>query len=404
MKLCSIAFAGFRAFPPRGIGEIDAPLQRLELAPLTLVFGKNNAGKSSLLRLFRLTLAGLAYEGPGPLPPGETGGRSSGRFKELLHRQDHLSLFDLEVELADASERAKLSLQLYQAHALDDDAPPQVYSRSMNGIKETRAAVQRTGDGLRGSSRVEAQGKGLLPSTPDAQKWRDSARQLREQSIALGPTRGTCARSYARPGVPPKLSGDGSGAAELLAAEPVLAEAVGTWFEKALDWRLRVRTLLEDFYLELTRGENSVNLVDAGEGSQQVLPVVTLLKMRALARNKHQFLDFVEQPELHLHDAVHPELGDLLLDASKATGGTFVVETHSEGLLLRVRRRIAEGLPPAAVALYFVDSNSEGSQVKRVRIAEDGEVDYWPAGVFSERFEEVKAIRSAQRNRRSSGK
>jgi DNA repair exonuclease SbcCD ATPase subunit len=42
MKLIEIGFEGYKAYN----GD-DAPLQRLRLAPLTLVFGKNNSGKSA---------------------------------------------------------------------------------------------------------------------------------------------------------------------------------------------------------------------------------------------------------------------------------------------------------------------------------------------------------------------
>jgi predicted ATPase len=111
------------------------------------------------------------------------------------------------------------------------------------------------------------------------------------------------------------------------------------------------------------------------------------------------FLDIIEQPELHLHDAAHAALGDLLLSAVAEDAGNLIVETHSESLVLRVRRRVAEGLSPDRVAIVYVEDNGDGSRLRRIALRSDGETDWWPEGVFSESFVEVKAIRRAQRAR-----
>lgn len=67
--------------------------------------------------------------------------------------------------------------------------------------------------------------------------------------------------------------------------------------------------------------------------------------------------------------------------------------------MLRVRRRIAEKqLDPNRVSLYWVDDAPQGgSELKRIEILPTGDVSDWPRGVFSEDFEEAKAIRAAQR-------
>jgi len=113
------------------------------------------------------------------------------------------------------------------------------------------------------------------------------------------------------------------------------------------------------------------------------------------------FLDFVEEPELHLHPAAHAPLADLFL-ATAATGrGQVILETHSENLLLRIRRRVAEGAAdPDIVALYWIEDRTDGSSsVRRIQILPDGEVDFWPEGVFSESYQEVRALRYAARTR-----
>jgi predicted ATPase len=60
---------------------------------------------------------------------------------------------------------------------------------------------------------------------------------------------------------------------------------------------------------------------------------------------------------------------------------------------------VAEGLDPDRVAIIYVGDNGDGSRLRRIALRSDGETDWWPDGVFSESFVEVKAIRRAQRAR-----
>jgi len=192
---------------------------------------------------------------------------------------------------------------------------------------------------------------------------------------------------------------DGRQAPQWLRADPELLDTVGSWFEKHMDgWRLSLSQGNESFNLRVGMSRAMVtNLAHAGEGLQQVLPVV----LHQLWRQRPEsgtFLDAVEQPELHLHAAAQAPLADLFIDTALQGRGLVLVETHSEQILLRVQRRVAEGvLPHDRVALYFVDVTAEGSQLRRVNLHPSGEVDWWPDGVFEEDFQEVAAMRRAQR-------
>lgn len=58
MRIENITFSGYKAFPT-DVGTREAPRQSLDLAPLTLILGKNNIGKSAVARLPRLVLGAL---------------------------------------------------------------------------------------------------------------------------------------------------------------------------------------------------------------------------------------------------------------------------------------------------------------------------------------------------------
>lgn len=132
---------------------------------------------------------------------------------------------------------------------------------------------------------------------------------------------------------------------------------------------------------------------DLGVGVSQIMPVV----VAALSRN--QGLVAVEQPELHIHPRVQVGIGDLFTQIKN--GPNFLVETHSEHLILRLLRRIREtnsgrlpdGFEPLTVqqvSVVFLSASTEGVKATRIPITDDGDfVEDWPGGFFDERDEEL---------------
>lgn len=140
-----------------------------------------------------------------------------------------------------------------------------------------------------------------------------------------------------------------------------------------------------------------VQLHDVGVGISQMLPVI----IEALNTKTGTILE-IEQPELHIHPKLQVELADVFIAASQASEmPIFLIETHSEHLMLRFLKRIretAEGelppdmpeLDPARLAIYYIESTTEGSQLVHIRVSEEGEfIDRWPSGFFEERYEEL---------------
>lgn len=134
---------------------------------------------------------------------------------------------------------------------------------------------------------------------------------------------------------------------------------------------------------------------DVGVGISQVIPVI----VAALAQRDG--IAAIEQPELHIHPAVQVALGDLFIQHANddAYSRQFLIETHSEHLLLRILRRIrqtGEGrvplefkLAPERVAVYYVEATAQGTQLKHLKINEEGRFDdRWPRGFFEEREKE----------------
>jgi predicted ATPase len=105
----------------------------------------------------------------------------------------------------------------------------------------------------------------------------------------------------------------------------------------------------------------------------------------------------IEQPELHLNPAVQQRLADFLL-AVVASGRQLVVETLSDYLVTRLRRRTAEdltGMVRSRIALVFAERHDGATTYKAVKPAADGSMMDWPKGFFDEAAEDSKALLEA---------
>ena len=139
-----------------------------------------------------------------------------------------------------------------------------------------------------------------------------------------------------------------------------------------------------------THTQVPVNLHDVGVGTSQILPIL----VQGLVASTGATL-FLEQPEIHLHPKVQADLADFLTEVSQRDI-RVIVETHSEHLITRLQRRIAEEtLNPEDVALYYVTLSRDGSSLERVVIDEFGQIPSAPEGFFEEGFEETFALMQA---------
>lgn len=149
---------------------------------------------------------------------------------------------------------------------------------------------------------------------------------------------------------------------------------------------------------------------DVGVGVSQLVPVVAAVVAEGEPQpdgtTRPITLVAIEQPELHIHPALQCRVGDLFAEMIRDVHGNpadrqYLIETHSEHLVLRLLRRIRETtecgdkrpgpkLTPDDVAIYFFERVDGEAKVTRIRIDKDGEfLDRWPEGFFAERLQEL---------------
>lgn len=420
MRLRSIRLQNYRGFSGR---------EEVALAPLTILIGRNNSGKSTIARLPLLLSRAFATKATAPIDLAGDAPSLGGSFLDLVHNRFPHGSIRLGATLQNEADSFEISaavqhfaeymLQIVTEFEFRGSEGPVLRLKWAGG--EPMASplkyelVVRDGEPIV----VPVHFTGLLPNLRDLTEhmggvlysilWQlfDSIRESFDGIGYLGPFRSEPRRLYSFPGGLPEHVGlSGIAAPALLGADHlrrggVILAAVSDWYAKHLGgWGLGITRQGDAFSLVLTRATDpslSINLADAGTGLSQVLPLVVQRRFEALT-NKRTQLEIVEQPELHLHPAAHAGLADLYADAVSSETN-FIVETHSETFLLRLRRRVAEGkLDPKNVRIYWVDESAEppSRRIIQISINRDGGVSEWPQGVFSEDFEEVRAIRAAQ--------
>jgi hypothetical protein len=153
----------------------------------------------------------------------------------------------------------------------------------------------------------------------------------------------------------------------------------------------------QGLYLVDTRNETAVDFCDVGFGIGQVLPLVFEMV------SAHSGIVCIEQPEVHIHPKMQSDLADVFIreKGANAAQKLFILETHSEHMILRLLRRVREtargkvktGLAPIfphEISVAWVEAGKWGSVITTLAVDKRGRFTTpWPEGFFEERLDEM---------------
>ena len=390
----------------------------VDIAPLTILVGPNNAGKTALAQAIQLIAGGLAAPDDAarePLPLVSGGIRHGDTFEDLVTGRAVHGRLAVSITLGEESGESVLDVTV--GNTVEPRRPSERLVLEWRLQHDDRVVVaERRGyeasadyrisgtEGDPASKRLDW--RGLLPRKPDAlapwvgacvhdsRRWATGVRHLR------CPRRLGSSPFLAPETAPASIGPDGRGAPLALAADDALRLSVRDWY--GATFGVGIDVAAQGRYAELMTdtpvGGGSARMLQSGRGLSHVLPVAVTAMSACQAGAG---VDVIEHPEAELHPAAHAHVAELLLDNLAGPARPMIVETHSAMLLLRARRWIAEGrLHAGDVLVYRIHAEpGRGSVVEKIAIRDDGEMERWPHGVFVEDYEEILAIRRAARQR-----
>ena len=414
------------------------------LAPLTGFFGTNSSGKSSLLQM--LLLLKQSIDSEEVLFFGDESSLVNlGSFGDVIHAHDTDKTLTLEYG---CQPQEPVTLKVFGAKSDDEwgDLPVSIHQFTLNtsirgerndsrlenlrygldsrDLPEIRWENDSLYKNLRGEQQVTADvrirncyGSPDLNSSDVVLRELASAfeKQLRNVYY-LSPTRVEAQRRYRWEGEHPEGIGQwGDETIDALLSARIdflttrgengtipIEERISAW--------LREMDLASSFSLKRAgprSGKNyelrvqqsppspAVTLVDMGYGLSQFLPVLVLCYYAPEGSTL-----ILEQPGMHLHPKVQSQLADLLIEVVTERNLQVLVESHSEHLLNRLQRRIAEEqISVDKTALYFCRNNSGVSACERLEVDEFGNIANWPENFFGNEMGDLLAMAQAQMER-----
>ena len=359
-----------------------------ELRPITVLLGKNSSGKSSICKLLSVFSYMLSEKGKGVFSMLNGDVKLGSVYSDLFHTDIKSKLkFDLvfdnqaTMSLNYMMTAGDFFLQEYSVGQGDlwaqttfknsNDEKGRVYSLTQNSVLES------------GGFNID---------------------DFRYSVDYIGPVREQARRSLYAMTLDvadlTKVGYRGENTAAILLNSYLdgkeLFEEVSAWYQKNMDGQVLdfVRNGEDSgsYSLIVKRGKAKVNLADVGEGTNQVLPVITQSYMNT------SDITIIEQAGLHLHPSAHAHVAYRIAEAAKQTGRKFVIESHSENFVLGLRNLVAHGqLTPSDIAIYYIDHDGESAVADLYEIEKDGSMNDWPTGVFAEDFQLLKEINKASK-------
>ena len=416
---------------------------KVELAPLTGFFGTNSSGKSSLLQMLLLIKQTATRSDPEEVIffGDENSLVNLGSFREVIHGHKEEELLELEFG---CKLREAFAIEVYgkDSDGYPMDVPIPIDNFSFNTALRVDRSVLKTERFRYGFESCdipeirwepshlhyknllgEEETVTMLPNNfhggpastaPDVLKpFFPAFENLFKHVYPLGPTRVQPKRSYHWDDKDPTdvgLWGDKVIDALLCAhmrrvkiskkgEEATIEDRISEWLREmdlAYSFSLEpIGALKDDNYevrIQKSATSPAVTLTDIGYGLSDLLPMLVLCYYTPEGSTL-----ILEQPGIHLHPKAQADLADLLIEIITERNLQILVESHSEHLLTRLQRRIAEKrIGQDDVALYFCRNINGESTKEQLEVTESGDIKNWPENFFGDVMGDMFAMTDKQ--------
>jgi len=427
---------------------------KLELAPLTGLFGTNSSGKTSILQLLLM----LKQTVESSLSTGSTlsmGGDDNslvdlGTFRDLIHNHNNDTQLDIELswDIPEELKDDKTEKVFSQIKELtfsvsiikeEEKTGPVVKSFAYSfdnkkfGMSRKKKENEEVYYDLISNGYIVKRNRGrqwLLPSPIKCYGFPAEVRayyqkvgflsdfelyfgKLFSQIAYLGPLRDYPKRNYLWNSNKPTdvgKKGEHTISALLISEQSpkksiafgrgskkkaeTVEERVGHWLkELGMIHKYSLKPIAKDrkeyeLKVQKTATSAEVLITDVGFGVSQILPILVLCYYVPEGS-----VIILEQPEIHLHPSAQAVLADVFIEVVKSRKVQIILESHSEHLLRRLQRRIAEEkISNDETALYFCSMENSASKIEKLNVDQFGNIINWPKNFFGNEMEERVAM------------
>ena len=148
------------------------------------------------------------------------------------------------------------------------------------------------------------------------------------------------------------------------------------------------KQMSDPFQLQVkVRSGPHANIMDVGYGISQSLPILVDLMAgegpahRGVPRRAGKRTFLLQQPEVHLHPRGQAQLASLFIEAFRKRQYRFLIETHSDYILDRIRISVRRGLlKPDDVSILYFEPNGNAVNIHSMGLDAHGNVEGAPAG------------------------
>jgi len=379
--------------------------QEVEVAPITVLYGPNSSGKSTLLHSLAI-LRNIVLNPNQPLDSFfNLFFANFGGFEQVVFNHIPDEQIELEIDSMRDSVSIRYNVVLGKTKggfSIRVDDPFKVASNIETtfpypGHIHQNIQVEYEGPPL------TVDWNGILarplgaPETPEVtEKAQKLATLLNGPIEELSKTdfvhikRGFSSPHYGVVSLTPALYTEGE-IATILANDAYLESKVSHSLEQILgrDLRVRVTPGTALFWLRTTDRMTGLatELVNDGFGVNQVVYLLTKCLRRDVS------VACIEEPEIHLHPKALRNLVYELVKLVKEERKTLVISTHSEHLVLSLLSAVAKKqINPDEVACYLCTKTKEGTVFERQRVQSDGRIEGGLSSFMEGELEDLKAI------------
>jgi predicted ATPase len=372
--------------------------QELEIKPITILIGKNNSGKTAVLKLPAMISEGLKGNINEAIKLDFDGIKLGSEYSDLVYNRKILPGEFLELEISnstDDSTFAELKLKVnLPTDITKEKSEIFEWEYFENNVKISK-------------KEESSEFKGFVKKDEKIEELYlnyDYLRALRTEPEEV--------YDYKNEEVN-RIGIKGENTYQILIKSTInqdgVFENVSNWYKYNFEnWSLE----LNDYQISISKNKKyifsirnnniePINLPYTGQGITQALPLIT----RSYMKDEEPVLIVLEEPESHLHPAAHGNLAQRFVESILEDDNKhYLIETHSKNFILRLQALVADpevDFSNNDIAVYYVDylENEELSILDRLNLNEFGEFDIWPEEIFNESYKELLLLKQKQAER-----